>query len=43
MKQQEKIIIRKYTNRRLYNTSTGNFVTLDKLREMVKNNATREL
>lgn len=31
------IIIKKYANRRLYNTSTASFVTLDNLHEMVKN------
>jgi polyhydroxyalkanoate synthesis repressor PhaR len=31
------IIIKKYANRRLYNTSTASFVTLDDLHEMVKN------
>ena len=30
------IIIKKYANRRLYNTSTASFVTLDNLHEMVK-------
>lgn len=30
------IIIKKYANRRLYNTSTASFVTLDDLHEMVK-------
>jgi len=31
------IIIKKYANRRLYNTATASFVTLDDLHEMVKN------
>ena len=30
------ILIKKYANRRLYNTSTASFVTLDDLHEMVK-------
>ena len=30
------IIIKKYANRRLYNTATSNFVTLDALHDMVK-------
>lgn len=30
------IVIKKYANRRLYNTATSNFVTLDNLHEMVK-------
>jgi polyhydroxyalkanoate synthesis repressor PhaR len=33
------IIIKKYANRRLYNTSTASFVTLDDLHEMVKSGA----
>lgn len=32
----EAIIIKKYANRRLYNTSTASFVTLDNLHDMVK-------
>ncbi len=32
----EPIFIKKYANRRLYNTSTASFVTLDDLHEMVK-------
>jgi polyhydroxyalkanoate synthesis repressor PhaR len=32
------ITIRKYANRRLYNTSSGEFVTLDNLRQMVQEN-----
>jgi polyhydroxyalkanoate synthesis repressor PhaR len=31
------VIIKKYANRRLYNTQTSNYVTLDHLCEMVKN------
>jgi polyhydroxyalkanoate synthesis repressor PhaR len=31
------IIIKKYANRRLYNTATASFVTLDALHDMVKN------
>ncbi len=30
------IVIKKYANRRLYNTATSNFVTLDNLHDMVK-------
>ena len=33
------ITIKKYTNRRLYNTSTSSYVTLDHLAEMVKEGA----
>lgn len=33
--EKESIIIRKYANRRLYNTATATFVTLDDLRQMV--------
>jgi len=31
----EPIVIRKYANRRLYNTATGEFVTLDELRRLI--------
>jgi polyhydroxyalkanoate synthesis repressor PhaR len=31
------VVIRKYANRRLYNTQTSSYVTLDHLSEMVKN------
>lgn len=34
--QQEPIIIKKYANRRLYNTDTSTYVTLDDLAEMVR-------
>ncbi len=34
----EPIVIKKYANRRLYNTATSSYVTLDTLCEMVKNN-----
>lgn len=33
--EKESVIIRKYANRRLYNTATAGFVTLDDLRQMV--------
>jgi polyhydroxyalkanoate synthesis repressor PhaR len=33
----EPIVIKKYANRRLYNTATSSYVTLDYLAEMVKN------
>ncbi len=33
----EPVVIKKYANRRLYNTSTSSYVTLDYLAEMVKN------
>lgn len=36
----EPIIIKKYANRRLYNTSTASFVTLDNLHDMVKSGQT---
>ena len=32
----EPVIIKKYANRRLYNTQTSSYVTLDHLCEMVK-------
>ncbi|MEQ9575872.1 MAG: polyhydroxyalkanoate synthesis regulator DNA-binding domain-containing protein, partial [Rhodospirillales bacterium] len=32
----EPIIIKKYANRRLYNTATSSYVTLDYLSQMVK-------
>ena len=32
------ITIKKYANRRLYNTATSSYVTLDHLCQMVKNN-----
>src|SRR5690606_25315226 len=33
----EPIVIKKYANRRLYNTATSSYVTLDYLADMVKN------
>jgi polyhydroxyalkanoate synthesis repressor PhaR len=35
----DKIIIKKYANRRLYNTGSSSYVTLEHLREMVKEGA----
>jgi polyhydroxyalkanoate synthesis repressor PhaR len=35
----EPIVIKKYANRRLYNTDTSSYVTLDDLCEMVKSNS----
>ncbi|WP_033067729.1 polyhydroxyalkanoate synthesis repressor PhaR [Thalassospira australica] len=35
---QDRIIIKKYANRRLYNTATSSYVTLDHLSQMVKDN-----
>jgi polyhydroxyalkanoate synthesis repressor PhaR len=35
----EPIVIKKYANRRLYNTDTSSYVTLDDLCDMVKNGA----
>jgi len=32
----ERIVIKKYANRRLYNTGSSSYVTLEHLREMVK-------
>ena len=32
----ETVVIKKYANRRLYNTSTSTYVTLENLAEMVK-------
>src|SRR3569623_1745413 len=32
----ERVVIKKYANRRLYNTATSSYVTLDHLSEMVK-------
>ena len=37
--QSEPIVIKKYANRRLYNTDTSSYVTLDDLCEMVKEGA----
>lgn len=37
--QSEPIVIKKYANRRLYNTDTSSYVTLDDLGEMVKEGA----
>lgn len=34
----EPILIKKYANRRLYNTQTSCYVTLEDLRELIKNN-----
>lgn len=34
---EESIVIKKYANRRLYNTATSSYVTLDHLAEMVRN------
>ena len=36
-KDQEPTTIKKYANRRLYNTGTSTYVTLEVLAEMVKN------
>ena len=36
---EEAIVIKKYANRRLYNTATSTYVTLDDLAEMVKSGA----
>ena len=33
---QDSVVIKKYANRRLYNTATSSYVTLDHLSEMVK-------
>ena len=35
---QDRIVIKKYANRRLYNTATSSYVTLDHLSQMVKDN-----
>ncbi|MCD6034852.1 MAG: polyhydroxyalkanoate synthesis repressor PhaR [Rickettsiales bacterium] len=35
-KQTEIVIIKKYPNRRLYNTQTSSYITLDDLREMIR-------
>src|SRR4051795_8144250 len=35
----EKIVIKKYANRRLYNTASSAYVTLEHLREMTKEGA----
>jgi polyhydroxyalkanoate synthesis repressor PhaR len=35
--QNDPVVIKKYANRRLYNTATSSYVTLDYLSEMVKN------
>lgn len=37
-KSSEAVVIKKYANRRLYNTDTSNYVTLEDLSDMVKNN-----
>jgi polyhydroxyalkanoate synthesis repressor PhaR len=37
------VVIKKYANRRLYNTKTSSYVTLDRLREMVKEGAEFEV
>ena len=34
----EPIIIKKYANRRLYNTDTSSYITLDDLAKMVREN-----
>src|SRR5438270_2526869 len=34
----EKVVIKKYANRRLYNTASSSYVTLEHLSEMVKKN-----
>ena len=36
-KEDERVTIKKYANRRLYNTATSSYVTLDHLAQMVKN------
>ena len=38
MAKKEQIIIKKYTNRRLYNTSTSSYINLSELCELIKNN-----
>ncbi|MFT3997389.1 MAG: polyhydroxyalkanoate synthesis repressor PhaR [Asticcacaulis sp.] len=35
---QERVVIKKYANRRLYNTATSSYVTLDNLSDMVRQN-----
>ncbi|MDP6896979.1 MAG: polyhydroxyalkanoate synthesis regulator DNA-binding domain-containing protein, partial [Rhodospirillales bacterium] len=35
-KDDERVTIKKYANRRLYNTATSSYVTLDHLAQMVK-------
>ena len=35
-KDNERVTIKKYANRRLYNTATSSYVTLDHLAQMVK-------
>ena len=35
---QDRVVIKKYANRRLYNTATSSYVTLDHLSQMVKDN-----
>ncbi|MET0168954.1 MAG: polyhydroxyalkanoate synthesis regulator DNA-binding domain-containing protein, partial [Aliihoeflea sp.] len=35
-KKNEPVVIKKYANRRLYNTGTSTYVTLEDLSEMVK-------
>ncbi len=42
-KQDGPIIIKKYANRRLYDTSTSSYVTLDHLSDLVKSNADFEV
>jgi polyhydroxyalkanoate synthesis repressor PhaR len=37
-RQSEKILIKKYSNRRLYDTQTSTYITLDDVRNMVKQN-----
>lgn len=39
----EKIIIKKYSNRRLYNTQTSTYITLDDVRDMVRKEAEFEV
>lgn len=39
----KKIVIKKYANRRLYDTSASRYVTLDHLRELVRSNADFEV
>src|ERR687890_1096758 len=36
--QSERVVIKKYANRRLYNTASSSYVTLEHLSEMVKQN-----
>ena len=39
--QAKPVVVKKYANRRLYNTATSSYVTLDDLAKLIKDGTTR--